>query len=548
MPHRSEQVEYGWLRSELSGVNRSSSPEPSPVPAKNSGSALLKAAEAAFDVMTHDLAGLDLTLLLADRSGRLIQSVGDVDCRTGIEAQRRGLVVGADLSEEKVGFNGIGTALEIGGEIAIDGNEHFVEAFREFSCFGIPVIHAGSKRLEGVLNVTAPTAATGSLLEGFGRIVVRQIEKQLAENTYRDEYRLMEEFVRVSRGSTSAVCALGEDTALSNRLAESLFDVVDFNSLRTDILSSLGTAESHRTVDVGGGRMLDLDVVPVGHEQAVVTMKPLWRGRRTVPRGGPRNNSFGLVWSSRLQNAKGRTGVISIVGDAGTGRTSAATEVVRGASTERVEGIELLRREPEDWPDCLQSPSGSQADALIVDDIDLLSDRQLGVLRRLLESDQKGTVVVTSTPAGKSDQSLRSLLAMADSTVHLPPLRERTAEFPAIVRGLARQINGGRPVEFSEACLQTLERDDWPGNLTQLGKVLREVLVNRANAVVGVADLPARFRSESASSVTGIERLERDAIVKTLESLGGNKYQAAKALGISRTTLYRRLREFRISG
>ena len=73
-------------------------------------------------------------------------------------------------------------------------------------------------------------------------------------------------------------------------------------------------------------------------------------------------------------------------------------------------------------------------------------------------------------------------------------------------------------------------------------------LVNRANAVVGVADLPARFRSESASSVTGIERLERDAIVKTLESLGGNKYQAAKALGISRTTLYRRLREFRISG
>lgn len=547
MSQRSELIHYGWKRSELSGVTRSARPEPAAASSTELGSSLLRASDAAFAAVADDLAGLDLTLLLADRTGRLIQAVGDTASRTRIEAQRRGLIVGADLSEDKVGLNGIGTALEIGRGITIDGNEHFIEAFRDFSCFGVPIVHGGSKRLEGVLNVTAPTAATGCLLEGFGRTLVRQIEAQLMANTYYDEYRLLEGFIRTSRGSSVAVCALGEGTMMSNDRAEEILEIVDLTELRMTVRRAAESAALRTTMDVGHGRELDIDIHSVGPRQTILTLHPSWRERRSVARGAPRSDNSGYLWNSRLDHVKGRSGTIAVVGDTGTGRTSAATEIMRGCSPIRIEAIDLLEGGCEGLIDVFRTLSQGSSGALILDDIEVLSEQQLRVLRRLVGSFDGRTLVLTSTPAVENQQPLASVLSGADHTVTLPPLRERTAEFGALVQGVAKQVNDGREVVFSPPCLQALSRGNWPGNLAQLKKVLTRVLIDRTGSTIGVSDLPSELRAKDGAATTAMEKAEQAAILEALASSDGNKHQAAKALGISRTTLYRRLREFRIA-
>ncbi|MPZ04319.1 transcriptional regulator, partial [Micrococcus luteus] len=60
-------------------------------------------------------------------------------------------------------------------------------------------------------------------------------------------------------------------------------------------------------------------------------------------------------------------------------------------------------------------------------------------------------------------------------------------------------------------------------------------------------ELPASHRGEGTVPLLGLERAEREAIIDALESAGGNKVRAAAALGVSRATLYRRLRTLRIT-
>ena len=88
--------------------------------------------------------------------------------------------------------------------------------------------------------------------------------------------------------------------------------------------------------------------------------------------------------------------------------------------------------------------------------------------------------------------------------------------------------------------------DDWPGNLTELNSVLRQAALAcraRAARVVEPADLPPAYRTTSrAAHLSGREQAERTAIVEALDRARGNKVHAARDLGISRSTLYSRMR------
>lgn len=541
-----EEIVSGWQRSVMSGVAHDVSPQPSDKQPRVFNSSLHKASDAAFRAIADDLAGLDLTLLLADRSGHLVGSAGDSASRTNAQVKQRGLVAGADLSEETVGVNGVGTAIEIGKGIFVDGREHFIEAFRAFSCFGMPIFHPGSRRLEGVLNVTAPTESTGSLLEGFGRVLVRQIESQLGENTYQNEHRLMEEFIRVSRQCPDAVCALGDGTTLSNRRAEEILELVDLSTLRNAIDAHSETGSSQATVEIDDGRSLSLDIVRTGPRQSVVTMRPQWRERSKVSRGRPRSDHSGFVWGSRLPQNPRPGEIVAVIGEAGTGRTSTAAQTVRGMSADHIEAISLLSEPPARWHSLFSDVKSRKASALIIDDVDILPATSLTILRQFLKNPHPRSIVLTSSPVTDEYSPLASVLALADQTVNLPPLRERLGELPALVEGISKQVRGDRRARFSPGALDALARESWPGNLSQLEKVLTHILAEHSGALVKVSDLPKSFQTDGRSTLTALDRAEVSAIREALVSVGGNKHQAARILGISRTTLYRRLKRFRI--
>jgi transcriptional regulator of acetoin/glycerol metabolism len=119
--------------------------------------------------------------------------------------------------------------------------------------------------------------------------------------------------------------------------------------------------------------------------------------------------------------------------------------------------------------------------------------------------------------------------------VEIPPLRTR----PEDIAPIAAALLG--PRRLRPEALQLLERLPWPGNVRELAVALH---ATHAPAI-GVDDLPADLRAQAARVPTsGLQRLEAEAISRALAGCGGNKRDAARALGISRSTLYRKLRAY----
>jgi transcriptional regulator with AAA-type ATPase domain len=139
------------------------------------------------------------------------------------------------------------------------------------------------------------------------------------------------------------------------------------------------------------------------------------------------------------------------------------------------------------------------------------------------------------------------LLPFFPHTVEVPPLRRRVEDLVQIVPHLLARHARGRELRCSPACLRQLMRLPWPGNLRELDRVLAQVVQTRRSGVVEVDDLPPECRAVTRRQLSQLESIERDAIVRSLDVNGGNKEKAAADLGMSRATIYRKIRAFGIA-
>jgi len=124
-------------------------------------------------------------------------------------------------------------------------------------------------------------------------------------------------------------------------------------------------------------------------------------------------------------------------------------------------------------------------------------------------------------------------------------LRHHLDDVQALVPHLLART-GVAGVTLSAAAISQLMRLPWPGNVTHLRTVLAEVARRRRSGVVELDGLPAECRATTRRHLTRIEALERDAIVDALAAHQGDKAAAATALGMSRATIYRKIRDYAI--
>src|SRR5690606_21561693 len=139
------------------------------------------------------------------------------------------------------------------------------------------------------------------------------------------------------------------------------------------------------------------------------------------------------------------------------------------------------------------------------------------------------------------------LLAVMRTSATVPPLRARTGDLPALARALLAELAPRRDVRLSRAALRLLGRYDWPGNVAQLRDALASALRRRPVGCIGPADLPEFCQSAPRTALRPVDRAERDAIVSALRTAGGNRVAAAAALGLARSTLYRKIRQYGIT-
>lgn len=210
------------------------------------------------------------------------------------------------------------------------------------------------------------------------------------------------------------------------------------------------------------------------------------------------------------------------------------------------------------------------AGTLFLDEIgDLPLDQQAKLLRAIQEHEFRpvGASNVTRTHARIVAATNRDLQVAVQQKefrqdlyfrlnviqITIPPLRERRADIPILVGAFLRRYPNihDTPNAISAEALNQLVEYDWPGNVRELENVIERAIALSLEPEIKISDLPHELQRKLSAPTQdkhlSMYEVERKAIEQAVEEAGGDICKAARILGIGKTTVYRRLREYRCS-
>jgi two-component system response regulator HydG len=138
--------------------------------------------------------------------------------------------------------------------------------------------------------------------------------------------------------------------------------------------------------------------------------------------------------------------------------------------------------------------------------------------------------------------------------LRIPPLRERKQDIPVLVEHFLDRMSRSTGVErtLSEEAMERILAYDWPGNVRELENSLERASALSSGPTLHLADLPSTLQNpplsasltEPADGIEPLKEMEKHAILAAIQKLNGDKLRAARMLGIGKTTLYRKLKEY----
>jgi DNA-binding NtrC family response regulator len=210
---------------------------------------------------------------------------------------------------------------------------------------------------------------------------------------------------------------------------------------------------------------------------------------------------------------------------------------------------------------------------LFLDEIgDLPIDLQAKLLRALQEKEVKpvgsteripiSTRVIAATnrdleTAVRNGQFRQDLFFRLNVVqIKMPPLRERKTDIPLLVNSFLEKFSDekGVPRTISEDAMVHLTAYDWPGNVRELENAIERAVALGSGPILHVGDLPSNLhygtaeRMPQSGELVPLEEMERRAILRAMREAGGDKIAAARLLGIGKTTLYRKLKQYETKG
>ncbi len=138
-------------------------------------------------------------------------------------------------------------------------------------------------------------------------------------------------------------------------------------------------------------------------------------------------------------------------------------------------------------------------------------------------------------------------------SLRIPPLRERREDIPLLATSFLERLPlpSGRIPEITDDAVESLIAYDWPGNVRELENCIERCCAMTSGPVIHKLDLPSCITGDSPLTaaardprIVPMAELERQTILSTVAQLNGDKLMAAKLLGIGKTTLYRKLKEY----
>lgn len=577
-----------WERSQAAGVD-TDQPHANFTQDLDRDSLLSRCARPVIDRLGTDVADFPLVIALTDQRARVVQRI---DCSTGLGRllDRVEFAPGFSYTESTMGTNGVGTVLESGEPFDVIGPEHFIERLIPFACTGSPIIDPVTGRVEGVLDISTLTETWSPLLHTLVRSAAKDIGHNLLLDRCHVQQALYDTYLRAdARASRQAVFAFGDALLIANAQAQAMFDSDEQSALRDHATLLMNRRDQvSDTVEMAHGRRVHLRGTRIwaGHEVAGIVLivdqvaaghdRHLRLAERVLPRVAVSNRQTSAIASGlrlpydsviagqssnwiracrELTGAMERQQPTIIVGETGAGKFTLVAEIFHRCHPQgrslSVDAAELGSDEDStDGGTVIADHSGPTM--VIVRNIDQVStegvERLEGLFDTLCRSSGGSWFVATLSDSSlRSDLPFHTLLPYFETSVTVPPLRARREDLAGITGSLLRTLAPGRKVRTSPDLERLIARYSWPRNISQLRDALAHALRQRPVGELQAEDLPAYCHTSSRRTLTPLESAERDAIVTALQDHHGQRVAAAQHLGMSRSSLYRKLKTYGIT-
>lgn len=493
-----------------------------------------------------ELVGSGQGILLSDAAGRVVETwTSDRSARTHLKTVNTER--GSDLSEQAVGTNGLGTAIVSGRGIQIRGPEHYADFYTNALCMGEPVFHPESGQVLGAIVLSGDDGPHSNLLLPLLRGLVAQMQLRILRTDGDDE--LAPGRLRSDLPSTPKMSAQPQDSPSRERVI-----ATDTGVIASDAREDRGDSDADRGMAsvFGGVSVEGLDVEFTRDEGGRHSLRLLGDATSTRALHGNTENMpivCDSLWQEQLENISltlQSHHAVMIVGESGTGKaTLAATAMRKVASNHPLNEIDAVRAKVEGWQSMLKriAEDLDSGHGLVVRGAECLTERERIELRALFTSADNPYMVLTTT-TDYGDDSAQSVQATVAPTVVLPALREHTDRIIRLWKSLAGETS--LSPRLTTRAHNAVTEYHWPGNLRELHHVAATVRHRTSGADIDVDALPEAIRSAPIGA-TMIERAERHALLQALQQAQGNRSQAAAILGVSRATIYRKIKQYRLS-
>ncbi|MEU2029985.1 sigma-54-dependent Fis family transcriptional regulator [Nocardia amamiensis] len=527
----------------------------------NLDSPLVNAAAPVLRRLASDLADHSVSVILTSSDGLLLERYAD-DASIMRTLDGVQLAPGYSYAEDFVGTNGIGTTLETATPTFIRGGEHYLGTLGRLACAGSPIRHPMTGSMLGVIDLTCWASRSDPLLLALANSASSQIEDRLRTLAGETESALLETYRRQCRRYPLGVLAIGRDVVLMNQYLRRALDPHDQAVLLQHaadlgrpgavetLLAPLPSGRIARVTAVERIRLRGDSLNMVLHVQFAAdrpVQHPIARDTPALPGVAGRSSSWRRSCQQVERCCRDREWVL-IDGEMGSGRAKLAKCVVAYVSPGAI--ARVLRMpdfaDAEGLLAALRTETGDRDFNVVITDMDRLPTEAISPLADILQACAGRGWIAATTHSATSTTAVDALLPLFTHTVGVPALRHRIEDLDDLVPFLLRELAKGADVRLAPDAMRQLRKLSWPGNVAELRSVLAETVSGQRFGPIHVDKLPPRCRSVTRRRLSRIEALERDAIVRSLAENGGNKTEAAAALGISRATIYRRIKDFGI--
>ncbi len=517
--------------------------------------------------LRHHLEGQPISVILTDAAGVVLtRMTADHDLERHLDGVQ--LAPGFSYAEEYVGTNGIGTALEGGQPAAVFGHEHYAEDLEDLACAGVPIHDPISGKAVGAVDLTCWRRDADPLLIALAKTTADQITQAMLADSSARELQLMQEYMRACRRTSGIVLALNNDVVMMNEYARQVLDPGDQGVLLGQAAEMLASQQAGAvSVELPSGIQARMYCRPVrgddhiaGGVVHVKLIEPASQRPAADAAGKPSMSLPGLVGGGALW-LRGCRQVetiydsgewLALEGEPGVGKLTLVRAVhQRRNPAERFYVLDAAEATDTDWLLRARRELLDGEGSLLIRHVDVLNARQLNALTSALQeartsSRQDDLWVAVTLDRRRAHSDLTRLLRFFPSTVELPPLRHHIEDLHVLVPFFVAKLGQHGRLTCSPEAMQLLLRSKWPGNTEQLWQVLKRVMQKRRTGSIQPADLPPECWTVSRRLLSPLESMERDAIVQGLLDYQGNKVKAAKSLGMSRATIYRKIHEYGI--